>query len=143
MTTKLTDPTTGDRPPGRRSRQRAEILRALTGHDDFVSAQALHAALRNAGAPIGLTTVYRALSALESTGRLDSIRQQDGTRLFRLRPAPGHRHYLVCRTCKRSEELDARIIEDWAERLATSSGYREMRHTLEIEGVCAECEGGS
>jgi Fur family ferric uptake transcriptional regulator len=124
----------------RNSRRRAQVLRALIEHGDFVSAQTLHAGLAAAGANIGLTTVYRALTSLHAKGRLDCVRQDDGTRLYRHRPGPQHRHYLVCRICARSEPLDSHVVEEWAEFLARSSGYAQLRHTLEVDGICPACE---
>lgn len=129
----------GGQPPGRRSRQRSEVLRALIDRGGFISAQALHALLCAAGSNIGLTTVYRALTALDATGRLDCVRQQDGTRLYRHRPSLEHRHYLLCRSCGRSEELDAEVIEQWAEQLARLCGFTRLRHTLEVDGICPTC----
>jgi Fur family ferric uptake transcriptional regulator len=125
--------------PGRSSRQRSEVLRALVDHSGFISAQTLHAMLNAAGANIGLTTVYRALTTLDAMGRLDCVRQQDGTRLYRHRPSTDHRHYLICRSCGRSEELDAEAFEQWAGQLARRFGFTRLRHTLEVDGICQAC----
>ena len=129
----------GAEPPGRTSRRRAQVLRALIEHGGFVSAQTLHGALAEEGENIGLTTVYRALTTLHAKGRLDCVRQEDGTRLYRHRPGPQHRHYLVCRICGRSEALETRVVEEWAEHVSRSSGYAQLRHTLEIDGICPDC----
>ena len=123
----------------RRTRQRADVLDALVTEGEFVSAQLLHARMSAAGVDVGLTTVYRALAALVDAGRADSIREDNGTRLFRHRPGPQHRHYLLCRCCGRSEPLDAHAVEEWAERLADATGYAGLRHTLEVDGVCGPC----
>jgi Fur family transcriptional regulator, ferric uptake regulator len=119
--------------------QRASVLRVLGRCHDFVSAQELHGLLAAEANPIGLTTVYRALRALETTGRLDVIRDDAGERLYRQRPAEGHRHYLVCRSCGRSRPVDSEVVEQWAGRIAESTGYAEVEHTVELTGVCAGC----
>ncbi|MGW2634067.1 transcriptional repressor [Streptomyces chattanoogensis] len=49
----------------------------------FVSAQPLHARLVFADSPVGLSTVYRTLSALAEAGRADVVRDTHGERLFR------------------------------------------------------------
>lgn len=115
------------------------MLRALVDQREFVSAQTLHSRMAEAGIDVGLTTVYRALAGLVEAGRADCIREQNGTRLFRYRPGPQHRHYLVCRSCGRSEPLDARVIEEWAEHLSAVTGYTGLRHTLEVDGICEPC----
>src|SRR5699024_6684384 len=48
----------------RATRQRLTVLEALRARQDIVTAQDLHAELRAAGEPVGLTTVYRTLAAL-------------------------------------------------------------------------------
>jgi Fur family ferric uptake transcriptional regulator len=123
----------------RRTRQRAAILESLAGCRDFVSASELHALLSSAGVSIGLTTVYRALHDLERADRVDVLRDEAGGRVYRQRPAAGHRHYLICRCCGLSRAVDTDIVERWAERLAADSGFADIEHTLELVGVCADC----
>ncbi|HWG28639.1 transcriptional repressor [Actinospica sp.] len=129
------------RPVARRgTARRAEVQRALIHSDGFVSAQALHAALVAAGSRVGLTTVYRALGALVETGRADTVREPHGERLYRHRPGEEHRHYLICRTCGRSEPVDTALVEDWARGLARDTGYADLQHTLELSGICGRCD---
>lgn len=123
----------------RHTQRRADVLSALAAAGEFVSAQGLYARMTATGTRVGLTTVYRALAALAENGRADSIREENGTRLFRHRPGPEHLHYLVCRSCGRSEPLETGEVEEWAERVAATSGYTQLRHTLEVDGVCGPC----
>ena len=124
---------------GRNTPQRAEVLRALVGCDDFVSAQALHAAMAANGSRVGLTTVYRALTALADTGHADTVREATSERLYRHRPDHHHRHYLICRRCGQSEPVDTTLVEAWAQQLAEYTGYADLHHTLELAGVCGPC----
>ncbi|WP_320781497.1 Fur family transcriptional regulator [Streptomyces sp. CRN 30] len=119
--------------------QRAAVLRALHLHDGFVSAQTLHAGLPADGVPVGLTTVYRTLRMLEAAGHVDVVRDGDGERLYRPRPAGGHRHYLLCRECDVSLAVDAEEVERWAARIARDTGFHAVAHTLELTGVCDGC----
>jgi Fur family transcriptional regulator, ferric uptake regulator len=124
----------------RRTTQRAEVQRALIHSDGFVSAQALHAAMVAGGSRVGLTTVYRALSALAETGRADTVREPNGERLYRHRPGEEHRHYLICRSCGTSEPVDTAPVEIWAGHLAGKTGYADLHHTLELSGICGRCD---
>jgi Fur family ferric uptake transcriptional regulator len=123
----------------RRTRQRAAILEALAGCQDFVSARELHSVLSSGGESIGLTTVYRALHDLERAELVDVVRDGVGGRYYRQRMATGHRHYLICRCCGLSWAVDTDIVERWAERLADDTGFTDIEHTLELAGVCADC----
>ncbi|NEW73665.1 Fur family transcriptional regulator [Streptomyces rhizosphaericus] len=124
----------------RRTRQRTAVLRVLTGCQDFVSAQELHTLLTAADVPIGLTTVYRALRDLEATGGVDVVRDEAGERLYRPRPADGHRHYLICRCCGRSRPVDSEIVERWADRVGVDTGFAAVEHTVELTGICGDCQ---
>ncbi|CAM5448768.1 MULTISPECIES: Fur family transcriptional regulator [Streptomyces] len=126
---------------GRLTRQRASVLRVLTACQDFVSAQELHVRLVTADIPVGLSTVYRTLRDLERTGQVDVVRDEAGERLYRPRPADGHRHYLICRRCGRSRPLDSDVVERWAERVGAESGYSAVQHTVELSGICGRCTG--
>jgi Fur family ferric uptake transcriptional regulator len=119
--------------------QRRAVMGVLAGCQDFVSAQELHALLVERAHSIGLTTVYRALHGLEADGGVDVVRDEAGGRLYRLRPADGHRHYLICRCCGRSRPVDAEAVEQWAGRIAADTGYAAVEHTVELTGLCADC----
>ncbi|OWA11867.1 transcriptional repressor [Streptomyces sp. CS113] len=125
--------------PLRPTRQRKAVMNALHRRSGFTSAQELYEALEADGITIGLTTVYRTLHALDRSGQLDVVRDKSGERLYRPRPADGHRHYLVCRDCGLSREVEAGVVERWAENVAEGMGFTEVEHTVELTGVCDPC----
>lgn len=122
----------------RNTRQRAEVLALLTDTDDFRSAQQLHTTLRQHGARVGLTTVYRTLQVLADAGEVDTMRLPSGEQLYR-RCSRTHHHHLVCRACGSTVEVEGPAVERWADRVAAEHGYTEVSHTLEIFGTCANC----
>ena len=124
---------------GRHTQQRTVVVEALIRADGFVGAQALHNRLAAVGSPVGLSTVYRTLTALADAGRADMVRDTSGERLFRYRPGPEHRHYLICTECGLSRPVDSGPVEDWADTIARTSGFANVRHTVELSGVCPDC----
>ena len=122
----------------RRTWQRTAVQEALAGREDFVSAQALHSALRADGSPIGLATVYRALADLAEEGEADSL-QAEGESLYRACASPGHHHHLICRSCGRTVEIEADDIEEWAARTAAAHGFRDPQHVVDVFGTCGAC----
>jgi Fur family ferric uptake transcriptional regulator len=126
-------------PAWRSTWQRSAVLRVLRDCHDFVSTRELHAALAVGGTAVGLTTVYRTLRMLERTGHVDVVRDKAGERLYRPRPADGHRHYLVCRRCGLSRAVEADAVEHWADSVADATGFTEVEHTVELTGVCDRC----
>ncbi|MGW7817678.1 Fur family transcriptional regulator [Streptomyces puniciscabiei] len=124
---------------GRLTHQRTTVVEALIRAEGFVGAQALHNQLAAAGSPVGLSTVYRTLTALASAGRADMVRDTSGERLFRYRPGSEHRHYLICTQCGLSRPVDSDPVEEWADTIARTSGFANVRHTVELSGVCPDC----
>ena len=125
----------------RTTRQGASVEAVLTAAAGFRSAQELHAELRARGEPVGLTTVYRHLTALAADGAVDMLHSVDGEVVYRLCATSSHHHHVVCRTCGASVEVDGPEVEAWAENVARTAGYTDVTHTLEVFGTCAVCSG--
>ncbi|WP_322762610.1 Fur family transcriptional regulator [Frankia sp. Cr2] len=123
----------------RATRQGDAVSAALAEIDAFTSAQDLHAHLRDAGQPVGLTTVYRHLQVLADRGEVDVLRRDDGETLYRRCATDSHHHHLVCRHCGRTVEVEGPEIEAWTDRVATAAGFTDVAHTLEIYGTCTTC----
>ncbi|KAA8819345.1 transcriptional repressor [Bifidobacterium callitrichos] len=122
----------------RQTKQKDAIRAALADCDEFISAQDLHRRLEDSGLRIGLATVYRQLNALADSGAADTIRL-DGQQLFRLCGDDGHHHHLVCRKCGRTVEIDP-PSEAWLRKVAEGHGFTVESHTLEVFGLCPECQ---
>lgn len=124
---------------GRRdTRQRRALREHLEASDSFVSAQQLHDDLRAGGERIGLATVYRALQAMSDSGEVDSLRTDDGETRYR-KCGPRHHHHLVCRECGLTVELDGPSVEVWATKVAEDNDFSDVKHVVELFGLCAGC----
>jgi len=121
----------------RATRQRRSVLEALRDRSDAVTAQDLHAELRAAKEPVGLTTVYRTLTSLADAGFLDTF-SRDGEQAFRL-CSDTHHHHLVCELCNSVVELESEEVEAWVARVADRRGFRVTGHRADVFGVCADC----
>lgn len=118
--------------------QREAVREALGTSEGFVSAQALHSALREVGSSIGLATVYRALADLATEGEADSL-QQEGESLYRACTPGSHHHHLICRNCGTTVEIEADAVEDWARTVAAQHGFTEPHHVVDVFGLCRIC----
>ncbi|MEU6866242.1 transcriptional repressor [Streptomyces sp. NPDC046876] len=123
----------------RRTRQRSAVLDFLSRHSDPVSARELHARMAASGNAVGLTTAYRILHDLERDELLDSVRGEGGQRLYLRRRSAGHRHYLICRHCGRSQPVNTDVVERWAARTGRSAGFTNLDRIIELSGICTDC----
>ncbi|MEJ1154194.1 transcriptional repressor [Microbacterium marmarense] len=119
--------------------QRERVREALADAGGFVSAQGLHATLRDENTGIGLATVYRALAGLAADGGADSLQSPDGEALYRACVSSGHHHHLICRNCGRTVEIEATAVEQWARTTAEKHGFTAAEHIVDIFGLCASC----
>jgi len=119
--------------------QRERVREALADARGFVSAQSLHATLRDENTGIGLATVYRALAGLAASGEADSLQSPEGEALYRACVSRGHHHHLICRSCGLTVEIAATDVEQWARRTASQHGFTDAEHVVDIFGLCASC----
>jgi Fur family ferric uptake transcriptional regulator len=118
--------------------QREAVREALGTTEGFVSAQTLHAQMREAGSAVGLATVYRALADLATAGGADAL-QQEGESLYRACTPGSHHHHLICRSCGKTVEISADPVEQWAKEVAAANGFTRPEHVVDVCGFCADC----
>lgn len=123
----------------RETKQRVAVSSALDQVTEFVSAQQLHSLLREGGDGVGLATVYRTLQQLAEDGEVDVVKSADNEAMYR-RCSRGHHHHLLCRSCRRTVEVESPSIEKWAQKVAAANGFADVDHVVEITGICAECQ---
>ncbi len=129
--------------PPRRTRQRTTIAETLDSLAEFRTAQDIHEVLRHAGESVGLATVYRTLQGLVDAGEVDAVRTPDGQVAYRACAGRArHHHHLICRSCGRTVELELQEVEGVIAALAARHGFSEVRHELELYGVCSACATG-
>ena len=118
--------------------QRDAVREALGDSEGFVSAQTLHASLKDSGSTVGLATVYRALADLATEGEADAL-QQDGESLYRACTPGIHHHHLICRNCGKTIEIAADEVEQWAQSVAAQHGFTQPQHVVDVFGYCPQC----
>lgn len=126
----------------RKTWQQSAVREALHEAGGFVSAQQLHADLKQSGSVIGLATVYRTLSSLVETDEADTLLSPTGESLYSACEIVGHHHHIICRSCGKAEEIASDLIEEWSKRVASEHGFTDPTHEIDIFGICANCRLG-
>jgi Fur family transcriptional regulator, ferric uptake regulator len=123
----------------RSTRQKRALATLMAESPNFRSAQDLFTELRIRGERVGLTTIYNQLAALADANQVDVVRTETGETLYRRCATGGHHHHLLCRVCARTVEIEGPEVERWAAQVAKQHAFVDVSHTVEIEGICAEC----
>jgi Fur family transcriptional regulator, ferric uptake regulator len=89
-----------------------------------------------------LVTIYRNLEVFREVGIVEVILLENGKNLFVLTGEHDHSHHIVCRHCLKTERIEF-CMGGELERYASSRGYSNLSHTIEVFGECPECEAKS
>jgi len=122
------------------SARQIQLLEVLRHSPEELSGQALHGLIRAGGGTMGLATVYRHLRALQQLGQVRCRHLPSGEALY----APRERdvHHLTCLDCGSSAVLHCCPLEQQALQLHHAKGFTPLFHTLEVFGLCAQCQAG-
>ncbi len=97
-------------------------------------------------ARIPFSSIYRDVRVLTDSQVLASHHSADRSNRFELAEwLTGHHHHLVCMQCMAISDISLTPETEYrlsrlAENAATDTGYRVAGHTLEIEGLCPNCQ---
>jgi len=117
--------------------QRQAILDLINASNRHWDADEVVRALVDAGASIGIATVYRGLAALETEGLIDSIQLADKKRYERADKA--HHDHMICTGCGLIEEFSHDTIEELQLAAAAKKGFKLTGHQLVMFGYCNQC----
>ena len=122
---------------------RIRILQILeNAKDHHLSAEDVYRILLDSGEDIGLATVYRVLTQFEEANLVVRHNFAEGHSVFELDHGTHHDH-LVCVRCNRVEEFVDPVIEERQRQVAQEAGYQITDHSLNIYGICPQCQSSS
>jgi Fur family transcriptional regulator, ferric uptake regulator len=131
------------------TRPRVLVLTALRGRERPVTARDVYDALATLAnttslreTPPGVTTIYRALTALAERGLLHRFPQGRAVTAYRLCP-PSQHHHLVCRNCGRVQEQPPGPVPEWIATVASAEGFAIEDYHAELVGLCVRCRPGA
>lgn len=122
--------------------ERQLVLDALITIHDHFTVQELNAFLQERGAHIGRSTVYRMIPHLIEARILRKAPQTNDKdeHVYEHRLESKHHDHLICEYCHEVIEFFDHTLEKIQEKIAESHGYRMINHSLELRGVCPDCQ---
>ncbi len=121
---------------------RRQVVEALHNAPGPLTAAGLHQELNG---EVPLSSTYRTLAVLGEAGVLASHPGADGLVRFELAEwISGHHHHLRCRSCGEVSDVEVDAahearLEAIATEIATTAGFQEIGHALDLVGVCIRC----
>jgi len=118
---------------------RRNVFVAIQQAASPLSAAQVDAALNSAGTGIDLVTIYRTLETLERCGLIvKTERLKEGWR-YAIRTQQ-HHHNIVCSICGSASPLEQCQLARLERTLAQSTGFSNIRHSLQFFGTCPDCQ---
>jgi len=128
---------------GRVTPQRQLIADTASGMPGAFSIDELAGAVRARDAATGVATVYRAVTALLSSGWLERVGERSGSALLaRCHAGTSHHHHVVCDGCGRVEATTCPVVarpEASDDPGSGARGFVITRHEVTLYGLCPEC----
>ncbi|MCA9772215.1 MAG: transcriptional repressor [Myxococcales bacterium] len=122
------------------TRQRRELIALLGETCDPLNPYELKDRMDARGIAIDTVSIYRILACFESRGIVHRIPSSGGYVKCHLSPGDDAcHHYLVCRHCRRVEEMPCGGLEPWEEEAARRRGFQVETHNIELSGICSSC----
>ena len=114
---------------------RRALIRLLAEAEKPLSCEEIRA--RSKG-EFDLVTVYRNMEVFREQNIVQGILLESGKQLFELTVEGDHHHHIICRSCHRTLRLDL-CFGGELERYASSRGFEQLQHKIEVFGLCGEC----
>ena len=121
--------------------QREVILETLYNSDEHLTPEALHKKIQEQYPDLntGIATIYRTLGLLESEEIVTSLSFGAQGKKYEL-GAKEHHDHMICTECGAITEFVDAEIEKRQHRIAEQHGFLMKDHSMQIYGICAECQ---
>lgn len=120
--------------------RRKAILDILTESSQPISAEQIFLTLKEKNVNINLSTVYRTLESLESKELISKVNLMDDDRMLYEVNHIGHRHYMVCVTCKKIITIKRCPLKEFEKSIEEETDFNIIGHKLYLYGHCKECQ---
>jgi len=128
------------------TRERLAILDEVFGHDGHFGADELYVKMLRKKIPVSRATVYRTLEHLVESGLVQKVYLSDHNQrkaLYERAHGRHHHEHMHCLSCGEILEFSDDPLEERQAAVCRRLGFKPLRHSLRIEGICASCQAKS
>jgi len=121
--------------------QREVILETLYNSDEHLTPESLHHLIQDNVPDLktGIATVYRTLALLEESNMVTSLSFGAQGKKYEL-GAKEHHDHMICTECGDIIEFVDEEIENRQHLIADSLGFKMSDHSMQIYGICKNCQ---
>lgn len=123
------------------TKQREIILKTLYENPGHFTPEEIYRHIQQSdpSLKVGIATIYRTLSLLESSKIASSISFGAQGKKFEL-GIKAHHDHLICTSCGKIIEFFDEEIEARQAAIADAHGFSMQDHSMKIYGICSDCQ---
>lgn len=120
------------------TKQKNVILDTIKKHHHDFTIKEIYEELNHS---IGLTTIYRYVDKLVSSGRLSKNIGKDNTTYYLYLEECNHENhfYLKCEQCGQMIHVDCDCIEELSNHIKNDHNFKLSKEHIIISGICDKC----
>ena len=123
----------------RKTRVTQLVVDLLQTYARPLSLQDLHGRVQERLPRTAFSTIYRVVARLEADGKVERVDWRERGSRYEWAELP-HHHHIVCGICGRSVDIDDTDLGFSEERIRAATGFLVNHHSIELEGICPECQ---
>ena len=121
------------------TKERQQILAAVFSCHGHFDPEGLLLSMRKNLIRISRASIYRTLPLLIESGLIEQVERNDKHAHYEHTFGHGHHDHLICMQCGMVIEVFSPKLEAIQDELCRDSGFKGIKHTLEIKGYCRSC----
>jgi len=123
----------------RNTKAKEAIVRIFQIHTRPLSLAELHKYITISLPHTAYSTVFRLVSVLETEGKVVRIDWRERGSRYEWADLP-HHHHIVCQVCGKVVDVDCDLFNFRESDIEQATGFSIQHHSIEFEGICADCQ---
>jgi Fe2+ or Zn2+ uptake regulation protein len=123
----------------RSTRTKEAVEHVLMAYASPVSLNDLYQFIKTSLPKTAFSTVFRIVRRLEEEGKIIRIDWRERGSRYEWADLP-HHHHIVCQICGNVTDIDDTVLNFDENTVKKHTGYTIQRHSIELEGVCPDCQ---
>ncbi len=122
------------------TKKRDEIFEEVSKTEGHFDPDELYIRLKQKGSKVSRASVYRTLPLLVEIGLIEEVERFDKHAHYERVSVDSHHDHMICTKCGGVIEFFSPTLELLQDEICQREDFHKLRHTLEIFGICKECQ---
>lgn len=122
------------------TKKRNEIFDEVLKIDGHFDPEELYIKLKQKGSKVSRASIYRTIPLLVEIGLIEEVERIDKHAHYERVSSDSHHDHMICTKCGKVIEFFSPTLEVLQQEICQRENFRNIRHSLEIFGLCKDCQ---